>query len=280
MISRFVLLLAPVLCFAQSGWQTATALPGVDMSALSKTDRDVALKVLRAEKCECGCDMKVAQCRFEDPACGVSRRFANFVTREASLGKTPEVITADLEKFAKEPPPLLDDPVKLSIAGDPMKGPADARVTVVEFSDFQCPYCALATGQVAQVMQKFPKDVRVVFKQFPLDEHSQAASAAEAALAAQAQGKFWEMHDKLYANFRRITHERILIWAQEIGLDMTRFRADWDSHRFRSRVASEEAQGEKVNVDGTPTFFINGKKLNGMFDVETVTPLITAELKK
>jgi len=275
----FLLLMCASLCLAQGGWETATQLPGVDMSALSKTDRDVALKVLRSEKCQCGCDMKIARCRMEDPACGVSRRFANFVVREASLGKTADVIKADLEKFAKEPPPLLDDPVAISIAGDPMKGPSDAKVTVVEFSDFQCPYCALAAAQVVQVMQKFPKDVRVVFKQFPLDTHSQAASAAEAALAAQAQGKFWEMHDRLYENFRRISPERILAWAQEIGLDMNRFRADWDSHRFRARVEAEEQEGETVGVDGTPTFFIDGKKLNGMFDAETVVPLISQELK-
>jgi predicted DsbA family dithiol-disulfide isomerase len=119
----------------------------------------------------------------------------------------------------------------------------------------------------------------VVFKQFPLDTHSQAALAAEASLAAQAQGKFWELHDKMYANYRSITEARILVWATEVGLDMNRFRADLAGHKYKARVDSEEKQGEAAGVEGTPTFFIDGKKFNGVFEVADVAPLITEELK-
>src|SRR5262249_13516352 len=151
-------------------------------------------------------------------------------------GKNTESIRASIAKLANEPPPILEPPVKISIEGTAMRGPADARVTIVEFSDFQCPYCAKAVVEVNKVLAKFPKDVRFLFKQYPLDSHSQAALAAEAALAAQAQGKFWEMHDKIYANFRAVNRDRILAWAQEIGLDMNRFRADLDGHKFQARV--------------------------------------------
>ena len=221
----------------------------------------------------------MGQCRVEDPKCAVSHKLADLVIKEASEGKTEKVIRADLEKLASEPPPLLGDPVKISIDGDPMRGPANAKVTLVEFSDFQCPYCAKAVGEAAAVLAKYPKDVRLVFKQFPLDTHSQAALAAEAALAAQAQGKFWELHDKLYANFRSINRDRIFVWAKEIGLDMTKFRADLDSHKYASRVSSEEKQGETAGVEGTPTFFIDGKRLNASFEAGVVSPLIQAELK-
>jgi protein-disulfide isomerase len=122
--------------------------------------------------------------------------------------------------------------------------------------------------------------VRLVFKQFPLDIHSQAELAAEASLAAQAQGKFWEMHDKMYANFRAIKRETILEWAKQIGLDMDRFRKDLDSHKFAARVASEAKQGDQAGVEGTPTFFINGKRLNAAFELNTVGPLIAQELKR
>jgi protein-disulfide isomerase len=218
--------------------------------------------------------MKIAECRINDPACAVSRRLAGYVVQELDAGKSANAVLAGLKKLETEPPPLLDALVKLSIDGDPVKGPADARVTVVEFSDFQCPFCAKAAAEVNQVMQKFPNEVRVIFKQFPLESHSQAALAGEASLAAQAQGKFWELHDKMYANFRVLSRDHILGWAKEIGLDMDRFRADLNSHKFAARMKAEEQEGEKAGVEGTPTFFIDGRKLNAVFDVATVTPLI------
>jgi protein-disulfide isomerase len=274
-----LLLLLAVLCFAEEAWQTAATLPGVDLSGLSPAAQKAALAILRSEGCNCGCNQKIAECRMKDQSCGTSRRLAGFVIQELNAGKSAEVARADLHKFAAEPPPVLEKPVKLSIAGDPMKGPADARVTVVEFSDFQCPYCAIAVGEANKLLQKFPKDVRLVFKQFPLDIHSQAAMAAEAALAAQAQGKFWELHDRMYANYRAISAPRILAWGQEIGLDMNRFRADLTGRKYAARVAAEEQEGEKAGVEGTPTFFLNGKRFNGVFDLETVAPLVAEELK-
>jgi protein-disulfide isomerase len=127
---------------------------------------------------------------------------------------------------------------------------------------------------------KYPKDVRVIFKQFPLDDHSQAKLAAEASLAAQAQGKFWELHDKMYANFRGISRAHIDAWAKEIGLDLPRFDAALNNHTYARRVASEEKQGEDADVEGTPTFFIDGARLNAGFDVATVSPIIDKKLKK
>lgn len=282
MFRRGILFVAvALLCLAQeSDWKKTEALPGVDFSGLSKPQRDAVLAVIRTEPCACGCDMKVAECRMKDPACGFSRRLAAFAIRTASAGKPEASIRRELDKYAKEPPPVLEPPVKLSIAGAPFKGSADAKVTIVEFSDFQCPYCAKAASEAAQVVQKFPKEVKLVFKQFPLEDHSQAALAAEASLAAQAQGKFWQLHDKMYANFRQINRARILLWATETGLDMNRFRADLDSHKYAQRVKAEEHEGEVAGVEGTPTFFINGQKFNGVFEVNAIGPIIAQEMKK
>jgi protein-disulfide isomerase len=281
MIRRSILFASvALLCLAQEAdWKKSEALPGVDFSGLTKPQRDAVLAVIRTEPCACGCDMKVAECRTKDPQCAFSRRLAAFAIRTASAGKSEKVIRAELDKYAEQPPPLLDEPVKLSIGEAPFKGPADAKVTIVEFSDFQCPYCAKAAIEAAQVVQKFPKDVRLVFKQFPLDDHSQAALAAEASLAAQAQGKFWPLHDKMYANFRQINRARIFAWATEAGLDMKRFQADLDSHKYAARVHAEEQEGEAAGVGGTPTFFINGKKFNGVFEVNAIAPIIVDELK-
>ena len=282
MIRRSILFASvALLSLAQeSDWKKVDALAGVDFSGLSKPQQAAVLAVLRTEPCACGCDMKVAECRVKDPACGVSRRLAAFAIRDAAAGKSEASIRADLDKYAKLPPPVLDAPVKLNTAGAPFKGPADAKVTIVEFSDFQCPYCAKAALEAAQVVQKFPKDVKLVFKQFPLDDHSQAELAAEASLAAQAQGKFWQMHDKMYANFRQINRDRILVWATETGLDMTRFRTELDSHKYATRVKAEEQEGETAGVEGTPTFYINGQKFNGVFEVKAIAPIVADELKK
>src|ERR1035437_760772 len=281
MIRRTILFVAvALLCLAQEAdWKKVDALPGVDFSGVTKPQRDAVLTVLRTEPCACGCAMKVAECRVRGPGGGVGRRLAAFALRDASAGKKEASIRADLDKYAKEPPPVLEAPVKLSIAGAPFKGPADAKVTIVEFSDFQCPYCAKAAIEAEAVVQKFPKDVKLVFKQFPLEDHSQAALAAEASLAAQAQGKFWPLHDKMYANFRSINRARILMWATESGLDMKRFRADLDAHKYAARVHTEEQEGEVAGVEGTPTFYINGKRFNGVFEVKAIAPIVADELK-
>jgi protein-disulfide isomerase len=118
-----------------------------------------------------------------------------------------------------------------------------------------------------------------VFKEFPLDIHSQAQLAAEAALAAHAQGKFWPMHDKLYANFQRISPENIFKWAEEIGLDVVRFTADLKSGKYKSAVEKETAEGEQAGVQGTPTVFVNGRHYNGPLETEALESVIETELK-
>jgi protein-disulfide isomerase len=268
------------LCLAQGDWQTVTELPSVDWQGLTGVKKALALKIMRTEMCTCGCETKIAQCRVEDHTCATSKKLANVVAKEIAAGKTEAVIRADLKKIATEPPPVLDDPVKISTAGDPGRGPANARVTIVEFSDFQCPYCSTAVAATRVLLHEFPNDVKLVFKQFPLtDKHSQAEFGAEAALAAQAQGKFWEMHDLLYAGYPDISRATVMGYARKLGLDITRFTAEVNSHKYAARVAAEEKEGESVDVAGTPTFFINGKKFNETFDEATVAPLIRNELK-
>jgi len=157
--------------------------------------------------------------------------------------------------MATERPPTLEEKADQAVdRRRSVAGTADAKVTIVEFSDFQCPYCAKAVGEVSQLMQKFPKDVRLVFKQYPLDTHSQAQVAAEAALAAQAQGKFWELHDKMYANFRTISKDHILLWAKELGLDVNRLHGDIEGHKFAARVQAESTEGDNVGVRGRRPF--------------------------
>lgn len=268
------------LCVAQQGdWRTADEYPGVDWHGLNGARREAAMKFIRDEKCTCGCNMAIAECRMKDPGCSYSRKEASIAMKGFAAGEKVEEIKADIKKAAGEPPPVLEEPVKISTTGDPSKGPDNARVTIVEFSDFQCPFCSKAVSEANALVKQFPKDVRLVFKQFPLDFHQQAEFAAEAALAAQAQGKFWEMHDRLYAGFPDLRRGTIFRYAKEIGLDVNRFTSEVDSHKYRTRVQAEEHEGEDAGVGGTPTFFFNGKKYNGIFDVATVTPIVRKEMK-
>jgi protein-disulfide isomerase len=129
-------------------------------------------------------------------------------------------------------------------------------------------------------MAKHPADIRLVFKQFPLDTHSQAGFAAEAALAANAQGKFWPMHDKLYANFRDLAPERINQLAKEAGLDLVRFAMDMKSGKYKAAVQKELDEGVEAGVQGTPTIFVNGKRYNGPVETGALEEVLQAELKK
>jgi protein-disulfide isomerase len=269
------------LVLAAQTWQTATELPGIDLSGLSPAQKTAALKIMREEGCNCGCAMKIAQCRIEDPACGYSRSLAMTAIRELQSGKTATQVRAKVHELATQgppPPKTLEDPVPLSINGDPFRGPANAKVTIVEFSDFQCPYCSAAAPAALKLVDQFSNRVKLVFKQFPLDMHKQAHFAAEASLAAHAQGKFWPLHDKMFANFRQLSRDNILKWAGEVGLDVPQFTADLDSGKYRALVDRETQEGETAGVNGTPTFFINGKRYNG--SIEHVGPIIEAELKE
>jgi protein-disulfide isomerase len=276
--------LAGLFCaftFAQApdAWQTAAEFPGLDQAGLSAQQKHVLLSLLRSEGCNCGCTFKIAECRVKDPKCARSRSLAAMVAKDLQDGKSPDAIRAELKRRMNEAPPVLDEAVSIPLDGDPVRGPANAKITLVEFSDFQCPYCAVAVASLNNILAKHPADVRLVFKQFPLDIHSQAAYAAEAALAANAQGKFWPLHDKMYANFRSLSPDNITEWAKELGLDMVRFYMEMKSQKYKSMVEKELEQGEQAGVLGTPTVFVNGKHYNGGLETAALEEVIQSELK-
>jgi protein-disulfide isomerase len=254
-------------------------LESLDTAGYSATQKKVLAQVLQTQNCTCGCNWSIAKCREDDPKCGVSRALLNLVIKDLKGGMDEKQIVADLKAHESDPPPVFDDPVTLNIQGDPVIGPENAKVTIVEFSDFQCPYCAAAAVQAKMVLEKFPNDVRLVFKQFPLDNHSQAFVAAEAAVAAHAQGKFWEMHNILYANYRTITPQNILVWAKTIGLDYKRLASEVDSGKYKEAVENEVKQGEIAGVQGTPSFFFNGRRYSGAFQADAIEQLLKSEFK-
>ncbi|PTR16171.1 protein-disulfide isomerase [Nitrosospira sp. Nsp2] len=150
---------------------------------------------------------------------------------------------------------------------DHMQGSETAPVTLVEYGDYQCPYCAAASAIVKLVQDQLHNQIRFVFRNFPLAQvHPQAEFAAEAAEAAGAQGRFWEMHDALYENQPALSPALIAALAQALELDMERFEKDLASGRFRERVKRDFMGGVRSGVAGTPTFFINGERHDGGWD--------------
>ncbi len=266
-------------------WQSATDLPLVDMSGLSAAQQTKVLGILRGYDCSCGCGMKLAECRVKDPKCYYSRGLATVIVASIKAGKSE----ADARKAAadsqfahmqSQEAPVLEDAIAIPTAGAPSLGPEKAKITLVEFSDFQCPYCAVAAPVLSALLKDYPDQVKLIFKQYPLEIHNQAALAAAAALAAKKQGKFWEMHDAMFANRHNLSREQLLVMAKGIGLDMTKFQADLDSPAIKKELEQDVKDGDDARVEGTPTLFINGQRYNGPLNAAALKTILDQQLKK
>jgi protein-disulfide isomerase len=260
-------------------WKTATDLPNVDMAGLSPDQKHAVLKLLREEACTCGCGMKMAQCRLQDPKCAFSRMSATAAVKAIKEGKTPDQMRS--AALAESHLKTLDDAVKIRTEGSPSKGSTAAKITLVEFSDFQCPYCSKAAFALDELARKYSTDVRLVYKQYPIAMiHTQALLAARASLAANNQGKFWPLHDRMFNNSTKLTRENILAWAKEMNMDMPRFTKDLDSKETQTLVERDIKEADDIGVLGTPTVFLNGKRYNGELTVADFGKVIDSELKK
>ena len=162
---------------------------------------------------------------------------------------------------------------------DHSEGPADAPVTMVEYGDYQCPYCGEAYPSVKAVQKRFGKKLRFVFRNFPLTQaHEHAESAAEVAEFAGANGKFWPMHDLLYENQESLGSELYLAAATRLGLSEDGLRKALEDGAYRARIKSDFTGGVRSGVNGTPCFFINGRRLEDAFDAETLGAAIAAAM--
>jgi protein-disulfide isomerase len=190
-------------------------------------------------------------------------------------------ILADLKQQEEKLKPL--DPAltaKIAEGAVPAFGPADAKVTIVEFSDFECPFCSRAADVSHKVKEKYGDKVRFVFRQFPLSFHKNAHTAAEASLAAHSQGKFWEFHDKLFANQQKLDRASLEGFAKEIGLNVATFKKSLDTKEHAAAVDAELKLGEEVAVNGTPTMFLNGARVADPTNFDSISSQIEAALQK
>ncbi len=160
---------------------------------------------------------------------------------------------------------------------DHVRGPADAPATLVEYGDYECSYCGLAHPIVKEVQRRLGRQLRFAFRHFPLAEiHPHAQLAAEAAEAASAQDRFWEMHDLLYKNQQALDDADLLRYADTLGLDLTRFVNELADRTWESRVREDFMSGVRSGVNGTPTFFVNGFRHDGAWDTDTLIEALMA----
>ncbi|BDG09206.1 thioredoxin domain-containing protein [Anaeromyxobacter paludicola] len=175
-------------------------------------------------------------------------------------------------------PPYKPARVEVAAVG-PSKGPQGAPITIVEFSDYQCPYCSKAEGTVKQVLAEYGDKVRLVYRDYPLPFHDKAQKAAEAANCAADQGKYWEMHDKLFGQQESLDVAALKKAAGELKLDQGKFDKCLDSGEKAKEVAESKKAGEQAGVSGTPAFFVNGMLLSGALPYESFKTIIDSELK-
>ena len=176
------------------------------------------------------------------------------------------------------------DPAKayaVNTKGSPAKGgSANAVVTLVEFSDFQCPFCGRVNDTLDQIEDAYGDKVRIVFKHLPLRMHSRAPMAHAASEAANRQGKFWEMHDLIFANQRDLSETAYIGYAGKIGLDVDQFKKDMNSASVKAKVDADAAEAAKLGVTGTPGFFVNGYFLSGAKPFSEFKRVIDAQIAK
>ncbi|HMO02481.1 MAG TPA: thioredoxin domain-containing protein [Oligoflexia bacterium] len=193
--------------------------------------------------------------------------------REAAQKQAEARAKAELESQFK-------NPVKVDVGSSPTKGPSNAKITIVEFSDFQCPYCSRGKNVMEEVLKAYPQDVRLVFKNLPLPFHDQARPAARAALAAGKQGKFWEMHDALFDNQGSLQESWYVEKAKALGLDVEKFKKDMASTEIEEQIKTDETLARNLGIQGTPGFFVNGVAVKGAYPFDHFKMIIDRWLQK
>jgi protein-disulfide isomerase len=276
-----------------SGWLKETDLAsvaGISFAGMNDGQKTTALQAMNERNCECGCGMgSIATCVKKDPNCPRSPGLAKLALEQAKQGKGIGEILAAIDDHQKPaagaaapsaaPPPAASHKVPLT-ATMPRTGPKAAKVTIAEFSDFQCPFCKRVEPTVKEILQKYPNDVAIVFINQPLPFHEHAMEAAQAFQAAHRQGKAWPMHDKMYDNNTALERANLEKYAQDIGLNVSKFKKDMDDPKIKEEIAEHQKLANSVGASGTPTFFINGRQIVGAQPFGEFQKIIDEEIKK
>ncbi|MBW2278533.1 MAG: thioredoxin domain-containing protein [Deltaproteobacteria bacterium] len=264
----FVVVAAAAMWFTCSGTGRpngvdARALGSViDVSELTPKETKRFEKVVNAEVSPCGDDKSLARALFDPAGCPLAPLAGEFV-----VGMLKQDYNADEISAAYVGRYAAVKGLAIPIDGSPRTGADKPAITLVIFTDFQCPFCAKAADALNELMRSYPEHVTLVFKNFPIESHPKAELAARAGFAAARQGKFWEMHDTLFSTQgTELTRERIDTMAIGLGLDLDQFSEDLASTAATAAIEADRRLGEKLGVDSTPAVFVNGRPVTRIED--------------
>ncbi|MEM7139126.1 MAG: thioredoxin domain-containing protein [Myxococcota bacterium] len=246
-------------------------LPQVDTSVLDAFSKGIWVDMVNELLSPCGDPVSVARCVAENRKCKSCVPAARYVARLVDEGYARDEIRNIYRVRYDE-----DTKVALSSKGSPLRGSPMAPVTIYEFSDFQCPHCRLAAPYLKRVVDDSNGKVKLVFKQYPLPGHPKAREAAKAAVAADRQGKFWEMHDMIFLNQDKLGGVNFEDYAKKLGLDVKRFVADMNSKEVEAKVDADREEGKKAGVDSTPSIYVNDRRY--IFPPDKLAEYIREEL--
>jgi len=253
----------------------ATDLGISSLTMLNASQQELVMGVLNTAVGPCdpciASGLSAAACTKAKPICENMPRLVERAARLAAEGKDAAAITAAISYGAGW--------ARIDLTGSPSEGSDDAPVTIVEYSEFQCPFCRRAQATMAQVHETYGDKVRFVFKHYPLAKHKQARPAAIASMAAGRQGLFWEYKAALFERQKDLRTEGVFEEiAGEVGLDIARWKADMEDPAIEAQIKTDVTQAKKVGVTGTPCFFVNGYKLKGAKPFEAFEDVIEREL--
>jgi protein-disulfide isomerase len=233
-----------------------TSVKGVDTSNLTPRERRDWMAQVGELLAPCPeVPVSIAQCVNEARPCKTCLPAAQFLARQVQAGRAKkereEAFRARFDAGKVKP---------LDIDGSPSVGPSDAAVTIIEWADFQCPFCRLVSPMLDEIVARFDGQVRLVFKFYPLSGHPQGEIAARAAVAAMNQGKFWEMHHLMFENQERLEQADLEKYAKQLKLDVARFRKDLTAADTTERIEKDKKRAEELGLEGTPFLFVNGRE--------------------
>jgi len=258
---------------ASAPGEDTTAPAGVDLGKLDDFERKVFFRVIDREASACGRGHSLLHSAKHDPSCRASFYAVRYVARLVDSGFTDSEIAERLDRRFRAPRvPRFD------LARAPAKGKEGARVTVVEFVDYECPHCLHAQSVLQQLVDAYPNEVRVYFKHFPLSGNTHARQAAESAVAAHQQGKFWPFNDQLWLASHSLTPAAIEKAAKTVGLDVALWRKAAASDAVKARVEADKAEGRERGITGTPAIYLNGRRYADPLDLASLRDWVDEEL--
>jgi len=244
-------------------------IPKVNTESMTPSEREALKRLAQKFPSPCGKSHSLLTSLRSDPSCKLSTVAVRWMAKLFGDGYLESEVEEKYSRRFVESKCYQIDTSGAQVRGDPA-----APITIVEFADFECPHCAMTDPVLVALLAKH-KNVKLVFMNYPIPAHANAANAAAAALAAGKQGKFWEYHDLLFKRQDKLRPLDLVVYAEEMKLDRRRFETDMEA--LRSRVRREREIGEKLELTGTPTLFINCRKLEGTPNLENLTSYIEAE---